>query len=100
MIESGSFCTVEGVKVSAFGFPPDEAVRAMASLPGGERKYSVRSFQKYCGAGAANFNRAERDRVELIAILRCWYLKKSKNARERRGNNGPAVIIFIFRGSH
>ena len=24
MIESGSFCTVEGVKASAFGFPPEK----------------------------------------------------------------------------
>lgn len=42
MIGSGSVCTVEGVKVSAFGFSPDEAVRAVASLPGGGGKETAR----------------------------------------------------------
>ena len=38
MIESGSFCAVEGAKASVSFFPPDEAVWAVASLPGGGRK--------------------------------------------------------------
>ena len=42
MIGSGSVCTVEGVKVSAFIFPPYETGRAMASLPGGGRQETAR----------------------------------------------------------
>ena len=42
MIGSGSFCTVEGVKVSVSFFPPDEAVRAVAGAHGGGEKEIAR----------------------------------------------------------
>ncbi len=38
MIGSGSFCTVEGVKASAFGYPPCETARAVAGSRGGGKK--------------------------------------------------------------
>lgn len=62
MIGSGSFCTVEGVKVSVSFFPPYEAGRAMASLPGGGRK---------------------KDRKIRSKILRRWCRKKEVQKNEK-----------------